>query len=163
MAICLDEAETAIRAIRRITKLPDLDQVQAVLAAKRLELINNSRAPRPGLARPAVNKLRAVPKGKTDSKLDPLYRQDPVYQQYISANNALMAYCKEHSVSRTAVPRAVREPYELALADWLAVKPKYKLGQAVHRAYAQMQQPAPQPGHGQETTAHGTSPSSRAP
>lgn len=130
----LDEVEKAIHSIRRISRLSDLEQIQAILTAKRVELISRTtrlqaRNNSVGQAGPAVVKPPAKPKERRPpgSTLDPAHRQDSVYKEYCNALNALTNYCAEHKVPRTAAPPFIRDPFKKALDAWLALKPKYKL------------------------------------
>lgn len=135
MAQGLDEVEKAIHSIRKISRLADLEQVQAILTAKRVELISRSARVQggglstSGKSAPApASRPAAKPKGPNQpgSTLDPAHRQDPAYIEYCKALEAMTRYCAEHKVPRTQVPPAVRDPFQRALDAWMVVKPKYK-------------------------------------
>lgn len=135
MAQGLDEVEKAIHSIRKISRLADLEQVQAILSAKRVELLTRTARPQgtgsksTGKTVPAAaTKPPAGPKrGPPESSLDPAHRQDPAFVEYCRAFNAMNKYCAEHKVPRSRVDPAVRDAFTRALAAWVAVKPKYKI------------------------------------
>lgn len=135
MAQGLDEVEKAIHSIRKISRLGDLEQVQAIISAKRVELLTRSTRPQgtssksTGRTVPAAaTKPPAGPKrGPPESSLDPAHRQDPVFIEYCRALNAITKYCAEHKVPRSRVDPAIRDAFQRALAAWVALKPKYKI------------------------------------
>lgn len=142
MAQGLDEVENAIHSIRRIGRLSDLEQVQAILSAKRVELLTRSSRRQgpdgksvggksvPAAATKPPAKAR---KGKLqESTLDPAHRQDPAYIEYCNANDALTRYCAEHKVPRTRADPAIRDAFMRALATWAAAKQKYKISGLAH-------------------------------
>lgn len=121
-----DEAELAIHHIRRVTKLADLEQIQAVLIARRVELINNSSRTGHGKSNgPSLYGAKPV-KPAPRSTLDPAHKRDPVYLDYAAANSVLDRYCVQHKVARSAVTGPVRDAFDKALAAWVLVKPRYK-------------------------------------
>lgn len=122
-----DDVELAIRHIRRVTKAGDLDQVLAVLNAQRMTICSRQTA----FPRRSVNRNNGrVPNRRgqpPSSTLDPTHKSDPAFLAYIAANDALEQHCKRHAVPRGQVTGPIRENFEKALTDWLAVKPRYKI------------------------------------
>lgn len=133
MSIHMDDTENAIHSIRRVSRITDLDQIEAVLRAKRSELINRPFPQRRGLALDRVHKENVgkpvVRRDIPPRRLDPSYKKDPAFLDYQAAETALQEYCRRHKVNRTAADPAVRQPFETALEHWRSVKGKYKLSQ----------------------------------
>lgn len=145
-----DDVELAIRHIRRIGRLNDLEQVLAVLNARKVELSSRALPGPPGLSRRVP--VRRLVKPTPVSTLDPAHRQDPAYVAYSNAEHALSMFMRANGIAkRSAVQGQVREDFEKALSAWLAVKPKYKTSTtaAVRNAPAVAAPPPAAPGqHG---------------
>lgn len=104
--------------------MADLEQVQAALNSKRLEIISRAAPRRGPPKRGPPERGRAV--HQTASRLDPAHKADPKWIEYRRAERALDAETKARGIrSRKAVTGPVREAFEKALSDWLAVRPGY--------------------------------------
>lgn len=120
-----DDVELAIRYIRRVGRLGDLEQILSVVNTRKLELtvrgpVGGGRSLTPAPPR----RQRAV---KPPVALDPRHKADPAYAAYRSAERALIVEMKARGLTkRSEVSGPIRTAFDQALSAWLAVKPKYK-------------------------------------
>lgn len=127
-----DDTELAIHHIRRIVRLGDLEQIRAVLEAKRIDLMTRRQPGRgDGPVRPLPNGKQKPPtkkeKGPTPVALDPEHKNDPAFILYKQKEKLLNDHMKANGLTqRSAVPPEIRDDFQKALAEWKIVKPKYQ-------------------------------------
>lgn len=123
-----DPVTEAFKAIRRISRIADLELIQSVIQSRRAEL-NSMTGPRRTAAttRPRGRGVRT-----SVERLDPAHRRDPVYLEYKSAERDLTAEMLRLGLNRrSAVTGEARDRFNRALEAWRQRKPAFKAGRRV--------------------------------
>lgn len=123
-----DPVTEAFTAIRRISRLADLDLIQSVLIARRGELTTH-----PALQRGSAPRRGGTAGSAPLRSLDPAHKRDPVYLEYKSAERDLTAEMLRLGLrQRSAVTGEVRDRFNRALTAWKQAKSRYQVprGQA---------------------------------
>lgn len=117
-----DLAGLAISAIRRIVRVGDLEMIQAVLSARKLDIVSSPRMKSTG--RSGMLPKPPAPK----STLDPAHKRDPLYLAYIASNKEILSWMKQnHARRRSEAPLDLQRAFGKAQKEWLSKRLTYKL------------------------------------